>query len=160
LEAACHEHARLRVALAEHALDPAVLDEVLHEAGRGIGGEQIQVAAGIAAPAKAAHSLDGRARRPLLKITDNRGRQVVRRRQQMASGKALSLVEGLDDERLLFCPHPLKRTDASVPGSPFEIVQRADRELAIQRGDCLRSEALQMKEIENRRREFGDEVAV
>ena len=57
LEPAPEQHARLRFAAGEHALDQAVSDEGVHQRRGRAGGEDVEVATGLAAPAQAA---DGR----------------------------------------------------------------------------------------------------
>ena len=57
-------------------------------------------------------------------------------------------------------PMPAKRADAAVGCGPLEIVERADAELAIERRDRLRPDALQVQQVEDGRRKLGDELAV
>ena len=156
LEAAREEHARLRVATPEHALHQRVADEIVHQRLIGAGGEEVEIAAGFAAAPQAADRRDRRLRRTLAQIVDERGRGVVRIRQEVAPGVALALLERLQDERLLFRAHAAQRADASVGRRALEIVERADAELAVQRGHGLGSDALQVEQIEDGRRKLGE----
>ena len=78
----------------------------------------------------------------------------------MAAGVALALLERLEDQRLFLGAHAAEAANPAVGGRALEIVERADVELAVQRRHRLRSDALQMQQIEHRRRELRDQLAV
>src|SRR5215831_3089033 len=80
--------------------------------------------------------------------------------EQMAASEPLPLVERFQDQRFFLGAHSLQRPDAAVMSRPFEVVEGPDAEISIQRGDGLRSDALQVQQIEDRRRELGDKLAV
>jgi hypothetical protein len=84
----------------------------------------------------------------------------VRVGQQVAPRETLPLVERLEDECFLLGAHAAYRADPPVFCRRLEVVDRADAELAVEHGDSLRTDALQVKKIENRRRKLGDEIAV
>ncbi len=84
----------------------------------------------------------------------------MRVRQQMPAGVALALGKRLEDERLLLRAHAAQRADPPVVRRLLEVVDRADAQLAIERRDGLRPDALQVEQVENRRRELGDELAM
>ena len=99
-------------------------------------------------------------RRMLAEPADERGRDVVRIGQQMAAGVALPIVERLQDQRLLLGAHPAQGADLAVRGRLLEVFDRADAELAIEHRDGLRTDALQVEQVEDRRRKLGDQLAV
>ena len=123
LEAALDEDARFRLAVAEHALDQTVLDEVVHQRRRRAGGEQVEVAAGVAAAPQAADRLDRGIRRALAQVGHERGGGIVRVGQQVAAGEALPLVERLQDQRFLLRAHAAKRANPAVERRALEIVE-------------------------------------
>ena len=80
--------------------------------------------------------------------------------QQVTAGVALPLLERFEDQRFLLGAHAAQRANPAVERGAFEIVERADVELAVQRGDRLGPDALQMQQVEDRRRKLGDELAM
>ena len=156
LEAALEQHARLGVAVAEHALDQAVLDEVVHQRRPAPEASDVEIAAGVAAAPQAADRLDGGVGRALAQVGDERRGGVVRVGQQMPAGEALALVERLEDERFLLRAHARAARGSGRRRGALEIVERADAELAIERRDGLRPDALQVQQVEDRRRKLGD----
>ena len=161
LETALQEHARFGLALAEHAFDEAVVHEVVHQRRRRARCEQIEIAAGVAAapagcrPASMVAS-GARSRRCSMRAAA----ASCASRQQMPAGEALPLLQGFEDEGFLLRTHSFQRPDAAIPGGGLEIVERANTELAVQHRDRLRPYALKVEQVENRRRELGNELAV
>jgi hypothetical protein len=160
LKSALDEHARLRVAVSEHALDEAVLHEVVHQRWRRSRGEQVQVAAGVAPPPQAADRLDRRVRRARSQICDQRGGRLVGIRQQVTSRETLALFERLEDQRLLLGAHAAERANAAVERGTLQVIQGADVELTVQGRHRLWPDTLQMQQVEDRGRELGDQLPV
>ncbi len=144
----------------EDAFHSRVADEIVHQRLIRAGGQQVEIAAGVAAAPQAADRRDRRLRRTLAQIADERGRGIVRIRQEMPPGVALALLERLQDERLLFPAHAAQRADASIGRRALEVVERPDPELAVQRGHGLGADALQVEQIQNGRRKLGEELAM
>ena len=80
--------------------------------------------------------------------------------QQVPAGEPLPFLERLQDERFLLRAHAAERANPAVERGALEIVERADAELAIQRRDGLRPDALQVQQVEDGRRKLGDELAM
>ena len=99
-------------------------------------------------------------RRPLAQVLLQRRRGLVRLGEQVAARESLALVERLQDQRFLLRAHPLHRANPAVDAGFFEIVERSDIEIAIERRHRLRTHALQPQQIEDGRGELGDEIAM
>ena len=143
---------------AEHALDQRVVDEVVHQRRRCAGGEEMSRSPHVSQPRRQAadrRRWRHRARARAGSATSAAAASCASE-QQMAARVALAFLERFEDERFLFRPHAAQRADASVGRRALEIVEGADAELAIQRRDRLGSDALEVEEIENRRRKLGE----
>ena len=148
LKPAPDEDARLGLAAPEDAFDERVADEVVHQRRLRAGGEQVEIAAGVASAPEAADRRDGRLRRALAEIRDERLGGVVRVGEEMAARVALAFLERLEDERLLLRAHAAQRADASIGRRVLEIGERPDAELAVQRRHGLGPDAVQVEEVE------------
>src|SRR5262245_19192842 len=78
----------------------------------------------------------------------------------MATGESLALLDRFEDECGLLLAHPAHRTDSAFLDRRLEIVERAHAQLAIEHRDRFRPDALQVEQIENRRRKFRDELTM
>ena len=84
----------------------------------------------------------------------------MRVREEMAARVALALLERFEDEPFLLRPHAAQRTDAAIGRRVLEIGERPDAELAVQRRHGLWPDAVQVEQVEDRRREFGQQLAM
>ena len=161
LKAAVEQHARLRVAAPEHALDQRGSRRSRPSATASAPEASRSMSPQVSQPRRRLPTgVDRRAGRALAEVADERGRRVVGVRQQMAAGVALAFLERLEDQRFLLRAHAAQRADAAVGRRAFEIVERADAELAVQRGDGLRADALQVQQVEDGRRKLGEQLAM
>ena len=109
LESAPQHDARLGVAVREHPLDLPVAGERVHQRRRGAGGEDVEIAAGLAAAPQAADHGDHRAGRRLAERADERRRRVVGLGDQPPAGDPGALLEGAQDLGFLLRAHALER---------------------------------------------------
>ena len=164
LVAARQTDAALRVAMAQHSFNPGRLEKRAHQGRRAFRGhvgahcENIDVSTRLAPAAQAAdrHELDvGRA---LAKVP----RELCGNRdaigQQVPAGVLLSLVERFEDERFLLRTHAAQLAQAPFPCRRSEIVQRADVESRVEECHRLGPDALEPKQVEDRRRKLEQEI--
>src|SRR5216684_520453 len=71
-----------------------------------------------------------------------------------------ALLERFEDERLLFQTHAVQGANPAVPRGALEIGERPDVELSVERPDGLRTDALELQEVEHGRRELRGELAM
>ena len=159
LEAAPEPHARLRLAVREHPLDQLVAGERVHQRRWRAGGEDVEVAAGLAAAAEAA---DHRCRRRARARAARRpaGGRVVRLRHQPPADEPPLFLERLEDQRLLLRAHALHAADAAVARRLLELLERADAELAVEPRDRLRPDALEVQQVQHGRRKLLQQFLV
>ena len=144
----------------QDALHELVAGERVHQRRRGAGGEDVEVAAGLAAAAQAADRRDVGVGRVLAERGDERGGRLVRFGHQPAAGRARPLLERLQDEGLLLRAHALEAAQPSLARRALEVVERADAELAVEQRDGLRADALQAEQVEDGRRELLQQLLV
>ncbi len=78
----------------------------------------------------------------------------------MPPREALSLVERFQNQRFLLCAHAFERAHTAVAACPFEIVDGADADVAVQCRDRLRTDALEVQHVEDAGRELREQLAV
>ena len=83
----------------------------------------------------------------------------VARDRRWRPANALPLLDRLENQLLLLAAHALDAADAPGLGGRRKIIEARDAELLVEHGDGLGSDALQPQHIEQRRREFGQQVA-
>ena len=96
LESLPQQDARLRLALAEHALDQLVAGEARHDPGGGAGREDVDVAARLGAAPQAADDVEGRRRRRLPEPVHERFGDARRVAHQVPPHVLLALRDGGD----------------------------------------------------------------
>ena len=162
LEAAPEQHARLRVAVREDALDQLVAREGVHQRRRRAGGEDVEVAAGLAAAAQAADDVD-LGRRARARAARRRGRARSRAPRPSAGGRrdARRSSSALRMSASFFAPMPFMLADAGrrAPRASSSL-ERADAELAVEQRHGLRADALQVQQVEDGRRELLQQFLV
>ena len=147
---------------AEHALDQAVADERVHERRGRRRTARMSRSPQVSQPRRRLPTGgDVGVRRPLAQVARRAPRRLfVRVGQQVAAGVTLPFLERLEDQRFLLRAHAAERANPAVGRRRFEILERADAELAVERRDGLRPDALQVEQVEDRRRKLGDELAM
>jgi hypothetical protein len=158
LKSSAEPHARLGVAVREHALDQPIGGECLHDGCGGAGGEDVQVTAGFASAPQASDHGDHGAGRALAQGAHERGGGVVGLRDQAASRDPRPLLDGAQNQRFLLRAHTLERAQPAVAGGAFEIFKRPDIEVAIEECHGLRPDALEVQQVENRRGKFFEQL--
>ncbi len=154
LKAAPKQDARLGFAVGQHALDHPVAGERVHQRRRRTGGEDIEVATGLAAAPEAPHRGDEGAGRRFTEPADERRGGIVGFGAEAAARDAGALLERLQDLAFLFRAHALELAQTPVARRGFELVERANPEVVIEQCHRLRSDALQMQQVEDGRREL------
>ncbi len=81
-------------------------------------------------------------------------------RQEMAPRVLPALHAGAQNQLLLFRAESFQRADAAVVTGRLELFDRLDAELRVEHGDGLRSDALEMEKIEDRRRKLFEKFPV
>ena len=71
-----------------------------------------------------------------------------------------ALLERFENEGFLSGAHAAKPANPAVSGRSLQLVDCSDAELPVEHRNGLGSDTLQMKQIQNRRRELGNELAV
>ena len=160
LESAPEQHAGLRLAVREDAFHQHVAGEAIHQRRRRAGGEDVDVAAGVAAPAQAADDVNRNAGSVRPEDVDEGARGLVRLARQSAAAEIRPLLEGLQDEGLLLRPHALDLAQPAVARRRFELFERADAELPVEKRHGLRADALQVQQVEDGRRELPQQFLV
>ena len=146
--------------MSQDPLDHPVSGERIHQRRRCAGGEDIEVAARLAAAPEAPYHRDRRAWRRLTEPADERGGGVVGFGAEAPSRDPRALLERLENLAFLPGAHALELTKAPVACRGFELLERADPQVVIEQGHRLRADALQMQQIEDRRRELLEELLV
>ena len=139
---------------ASDALDELVAGERVHQRLRGAGGEDVEIAAGLAAAPEAADRRDVGVGRVLAERVEEGGGRLVRFGHQPAARRARAFLERLEDEGFLLRAHALEVAQASLARRALEVVERADAELVVEHRDGLRPDALKAEQVEDGRREL------
>src|SRR5713226_4661351 len=74
--------------------------------------------------------------------------------------EAAALLERLQDQRFFLGPHAAQRPDPAVPAGSLEIVERPNAKLTVEGRDGLGADPLQTQNVEDARREFGEQLAM
>ncbi len=72
----------------------------------------------------------------------------------------LPLVDRLEDQRFLPGAHAFQGANPAVCSSLLEFLERADAEFAVEDGDGLRADALEMQQVQNRRWKLRQQLLV
>ena len=157
LEAPAQEDARLRVALREHPFDQPVAGEGVRDRGVGARDEEVDVAARLTPTAEAADGDNVGVWRRGAQVLDESGCRLVGLGQQVPAGVLLSVCKCLQDERFLLRAHALQQPQPSRQARRFEILERAHPQVPVEHRHRLWPDPLQVEEIDDARRELGDE---
>ena len=150
LHLAGQQDAGLGVAEAEHALDLPVAGEVAEDVGRRVGGQDVDVAAGLGAAAQAADDVVGGVGRRLAQPGDQRLRRLAGVADQVTPGVLAALGDRRQDQAFLLRAHALEAADGAGLGRGFEVVERADVQRVVEQRHRLRPDALQAHHLEDR----------
>ena len=137
-----------------------MLDEDVHDRRVRASGQDVDVTAGIAAASEAADRCDRRGRETLVEEGDDCVRDVVGDRQQVPADMALALFDRLENQRFFLCAHALDGANAAIERGTLQIVERLNAELAIQHRDRFGADTLQPHHLQNRWREFAEQIAM
>src|SRR5687768_12757965 len=78
----------------------------------------------------------------------------------MSASVLLPFCAGSQDELFLLRPQPFQSTYAPVAAGEFKFLDGLDAELGIKQRHCLWAYALQMQQVENRRRKLLEQLLV
>ena len=78
----------------------------------------------------------------------------------MTPAELLPFGARLEDHLLLFCAHPLQRSDPAVTARGFELVERPNAKLRVELGYSFWSDPLELQQVEDRWRELLEELAM
>ena len=129
-------------------------------AGVAADGEDVDVAAGLAAAPQAADRNELDVRRALAQVADELGGDGGRVGQQVAAGVLLPLLDRLQDQRFLLRAHSFELAQASVARGGGELLDRADVQRGVEQRHGLRPDALQAQQVEDGRRKLLQQLLV
>ena len=78
----------------------------------------------------------------------------------MPAGVLLPLGARPQNQLFLLRPQPFQAPHAAVAARGLELLDRLDAELRVQQGNRFRADALQVEQVENRRRELLEQILV
>ena len=98
--------------------------------------------------------------RRLAERGDQRRRRIVGLGDQPPAGDAGPLLEGAQDLRFLLRAHAFQRAQPAFASGRLEILERLDPELVVEQRDGLRTDALEVEQVEDGRRKLLQEILV
>ena len=78
----------------------------------------------------------------------------------LPAGDAGPLLEGPQDLRLLLRAHAFQRAQPAFASGRLEILERLDPELVVEQRDGLRTDALEVEQVEDGRRKLLQQILV
>ncbi len=160
LNAAPEPHARLRVSLAENPLDQLVHREGRHHVRVVPRREDVDVARRVRAAPDAADVVEHDRRAFRAQVVEQQTGGLGGIGQQVPAGVLLPLGARPENELFLLRSQPFQAAHAAVAARGLELLDRLDAELRVEQRNRLRADALQVEQVENRRRELLEQIAV
>ena len=160
LNAAPEADAGLRFSLTEDALDKLVHRESRHHVRVVPSREDVDVARCFSTAPNAADTVEHDRRAFCPQVVEQKGSRLGGIGQQVAAGMLLPLGARSKDELFLLRAQAFQRAHAAVAARGLELLYRLDAELGIQQRHRFWTDALQVEQIENSRREMLEQLPV
>ena len=160
LDAAPEPHARLGFALTENALDELVHRERRHHVRVAARREDVDVARRVGAAPDAADVVEDDRRAFRAQVVEQQRRGLGGVGQQVAARVLFPLGARSKNELFLLRAQSFQLAHAAVAARGLELLDRLDAELGVEQRDGFGTDALEVEQVEYRRRKLLEQIPV